>query len=46
MNLNIDTITTAMKQKGLSQTDLARSLDVSREAVSKWLRRDAVPSTM
>lgn len=41
--LNIPTIKSAMDRKGLSPAGLARDLDVSREAVSKWLKGSAVP---
>lgn len=41
--LNVQTIKTAMGEKGLSQADLARELHVSKESVSKWLRGEATP---
>ncbi len=43
MKLNIDAIQSAMRFRGLSQADISKRLSVSREAVSKWLRREAVP---
>jgi transcriptional regulator with XRE-family HTH domain/Zn-dependent peptidase ImmA (M78 family) len=41
--LNIEIIMAALAEKGLSQADLAKTLDVSRESVSKWLAGAAVP---
>jgi transcriptional regulator with XRE-family HTH domain len=41
--LNIEAIKTAMADKGLSAAALAKSMDVSRESVSKWLNAEAVP---
>jgi transcriptional regulator with XRE-family HTH domain len=39
-----DRITSLRKAKGLSQTDLAKEADVSREALSKYERNEIVPS--
>lgn len=39
-----DRITALRKQKGLSQTDLAKATDVSREALSKYERNEIAPS--
>lgn len=39
-----DRITALRKQKGLSQTDLAKAADVSREALSKYERNEIAPS--
>jgi transcriptional regulator with XRE-family HTH domain len=41
--LNITAVKDAMDRKGISPARLARDLDVSREAVSKWLKGAAVP---
>ena len=41
--LRTDAIGDAMAALGLSQAAIARELDVSREAVSKWLRGRALP---
>ena len=41
--LRIDAIGDAMAAAGLSQAAIARELDVSREAVSKWLRGRSSP---
>ena len=41
--LQTDAIGDAMAAAGLSQAAIARELDVSREAVSKWLRRRSSP---
>jgi len=41
--LNVDAARAAMKAKGLSQTALANSLDVSKEAVSQWLAHKSFP---
>lgn len=43
MNIG-DRITQLRKQKGFSQTELANLSEVSREAVSKYERGEAVPS--
>ena len=42
-SLDLQVITEALPRVGLTQSDLARKLDVSREAVSKWFRGDSVP---
>lgn len=39
-----DRITALRKQKNLSQTDLAKEPDVSREALSKYERNEIAPS--
>ncbi len=39
-----DRITSLRKGKGLSQTDLAKEADVSREALSKYERNEIIPS--
>lgn len=39
-----DRITALRKQKNLSQTDLAKAADVSREALSKYERNEIAPS--
>ncbi len=36
--LNLDAINTAMDEAGLSQTNIAKSLGITREAVSKWIQ--------
>lgn len=41
--LNTDIIREKMSFLGLSQTELARKLNVSRESVSKWLKGDKTP---
>ena len=33
------------KQKGLSQFDVAESLHISRQAISKWESGSSIPST-
>ncbi len=43
MNIDIPKIKQAMRNRGVSQADIASSLDVSREAVSKWLRGATEP---
>ena len=43
MNLG-SKITELRKQKGWSQSELARQIDVSREIVGRYERNDAVPS--
>lgn len=41
--LNINKITEKMAVSGLSQTDLAKKLDVSKEAVSQWIKGKKFP---
>jgi len=41
--LNLENLHAAMERAGLSQTSLARQLDVSKEAVSKWLSGNKYP---
>ena len=41
--LNIDALRAALEQKGLSAAAVADKLDVSREAVSKWLNGESIP---
>lgn len=41
--LNIRLISTKMLEKGLSQQDIAEKLDVSKAAVSKWLKPESFP---
>lgn len=43
--LNIDRVKAALDERGMSYTELARRLGVSKESVSKWLRGDAMPRT-
>lgn len=43
MNLNTAKIATTMREKGLSQADIAAAMSVSREAVSKWMRGTSTP---
>ena len=43
MELDLQAIQYAMELKGLSQADVAKKLDVSRESVSKWMRSEVVP---
>ena len=46
MEMNLHTkLASLRKQKGLTQTDLAEKLNVSRQAISKWEGGVAVPST-
>ena len=46
MEMNLHTkLASLRKQKGLTQTDLAEKLNVSRQAISKWEGGYAVPST-
>ncbi|TVP11583.1 helix-turn-helix domain-containing protein [Shewanella sp. MSW] len=42
-SLNIANAASAMEEKGLSQTAVAESLSVSREAVSQWLSSKSFP---
>jgi transcriptional regulator with XRE-family HTH domain len=41
--LNIDALRDALKNKGLNAATVAQKLDVSREAVSKWLNGESIP---
>jgi len=41
--LNIDKAKQAIESKGLSQTAIAKALDVSKEAVSQWLKEKNFP---
>lgn len=41
--LNIDVIESTMERVGINQANLARKLDVSRTAVTKWLKGGAIP---
>lgn len=41
--LNLDTLKGAMDRWGLNPAGLAKKLDVSREAVSKWLNGESIP---
>lgn len=41
--LNIEALKSALEAKGLNPAALAKELDVSREAVSKWLNRETTP---
>ena len=41
--LNIENLKSAMEQAGLSQSGLAKSLDVTRESTSKWLNGKSFP---
>ena len=41
--LNIDALQDALKDKGLNAAAVAQKLDVSREAVSKWLNGESIP---
>lgn len=41
--LNLAALKEAMKQTGLNSAGLAKKLDVSREAVSKWLNGQSIP---
>lgn len=41
--LNIENITAAMERAGLSPANISKNLNVSREAVSKWLSGRSVP---
>ncbi len=43
MKLDTARISEAMARSGLSQSDVAERLQVSREAVSKWMRGESVP---
>ncbi len=38
--MNVQTLTAILRAKGWSQTELARRIGVSRQAVSLWLRSD------
>lgn len=41
--LNVDIASSAMQKAGLTQATVAKSLDVSREAVSQWLNNKSFP---
>lgn len=41
--LNIALINSRMQARGLSQTELAKKCDVSKEAVSNWLSGESIP---
>jgi transcriptional regulator with XRE-family HTH domain len=41
--LNLEKVTATMSDRGLSQADLAKKLEVSREAVSKWFKGGSLP---
>lgn len=41
--LHLDNIKSAMEKAGLSQSSIAKKLDVTREAVSKWLNGKTLP---
>ena len=41
--LNIDNIKSAMEKAGLSQANIAETLGVTREAISKWLKGKNLP---
>lgn len=41
--LNTSRVTQAMDQAGLNQSDIARKLEVTKEAVSQWLKQSAFP---
>lgn len=40
-----DRISSLRKERGISQVDLAKMLDVSRQAVSKWENNQSAPDT-
>ena len=42
-SLNLQVVSDTLPRVGLTQAELARQLDVSREAVSKWFRGESVP---
>lgn len=42
-HLNVDAVRHRMVEAGLSPAGLAKSLEVSREAVSKWLSGESIP---
>lgn len=42
-SLNVQAITNALPRAGLSPAKLAEKLNVSREAVSKWLKGESIP---
>ena len=44
MNIG-ERITTLRKEKGISQTELAKRMNVSRQAVSKWEQGSSSPDT-
>ena len=41
--LNISALEAAMTEKGFNQSSLSKSLEVSREAVSKWFKQTSFP---
>ena len=41
--INIENASNAMASAGLTQTALAKALDVSKEAVSQWLNEKSFP---
>lgn len=41
--LNLGNIAKKMESNGLNQSMVARKIGVSREAVSKWLKKEAFP---
>lgn len=41
--LNLDKANQAIESKGLTQTAIAKTLDVSKEAVSQWLKEKSFP---
>lgn len=41
--LNIDVIRSSMDSLGLNQTELAKNINVSKESVSNWLKREKFP---
>lgn len=41
--MKITQLTRLIKQKNISQTELARYLGVSRSAISKWKERNVIP---
>ena len=41
--LNLDKANQAIESKGLTQTAIAKALDVSKEAVSQWLKEKSFP---
>ena len=42
-SLNIPALEDALAKAGLNQAGLAKKLDVSREAVSKWFKNESLP---
>jgi transcriptional regulator with XRE-family HTH domain len=43
IKLNIESIRSSLNQLGINQTELAKNIDVSKEAVSQWLKGEKVP---